>query len=417
MFIECPFCQTKLSVDPAGIPEMGREKRCVNCFNRFRVVRTPDEVVLQFQESGGSQGTVDAGRSESSIQGHLSGLSATAVAEKRYAIPKEGDSSPDGFDAGGGSGVFADFFEVGEAPPDEGEQTAESPAPDMEMEVPAEQNLQLDEVFGQLSGDDSFSPRDADSAPRQPRLLNSQDLMDRKAKDYKRKYRLDAGAGSAPSSGTSLRDLADRVISNLTAFDALLIVVFLIVVIGACMGFTSAGFFGMNWFAADTTEDAAKIKKKDEARLSRAEVYKLIELISEPSEDGDKKPTTGNEALLPSGDYAGLFVEEVSVAVRSTPTGARVWRGDEMIGVTPLVLRLAKDPATTLILRVEKEGYQPRSLSFDQGDSREFDVALFTTSAAPKRRPAGKKPRKKKTPAKPKKGGSKMPTADDFIIY
>jgi hypothetical protein len=416
MFIECPFCPTKLSVDPAGIPEMGREKRCVNCFNRFRVVRTPDEVVLQFQQSGGSERTVDDGRSDASLQGNLSGLS-TAVEEKRYAIAQDDDEPSDGFEAGGGSGVFADFFEADKPVETQAEDTLESTAP--EMEIPAEQNLQLDEVFGQLSGEDTFSPRDTEPA-KQPRLLTSKDLMDRKAKDYKRNFRLDAGQAGR-SSGIprprDLIDLVDRVVSNLTAFDAVLLVVFLIVVIGAVMGFTSAGFFGMNWFAGETIEDPAAANKQKEAHLSRAEVYKLIELISEPTGDGKARKKAGDGTLLPSGDYEGLFVEEVSVAIRSTPTGARVWRGDEMIGVTPLLLRLAKDAAVKLSLRVEKEGFQPRNLSFDQGDSQKFDLTLSSSRSAPKRPSSGKKARKKSGKKTPKGKPSTTPTEDDFIIY
>jgi|GEM_PF-2118564 len=407
MFVQCPFCQTKLSVSPDSIPEMGKEKRCVNCMNRFRIVRTDDELIVQYQAPEAKGGrAVDPGRSERSLHGNLTGVGPGAIQEKRYSILDAGrdDDSLDG----GGSGVFADFLNINEAPPPPGS----SGAADADDEVPIEQSLRIDQVFGELSSD-ALSPSDTPHAP--PRILTSKDLLERQERGFRRDFRVQPPRSRRRRLETDAVVVAIRdFFSNLTPLDTVLVAAFVIVGFGALLGFTSAGFFGMNWIAGESAEPQAKQKVKPHGRFTKDEVYNLINLMPDRKEARPATRFDKDGNVLPAGDYSNLFVEDVEIAIRSAPSGATVYRGEQALGATPLLVRMGKTDQT-VVLRLEKEGFEPETLRFAGAESRSFDLALRVLGSSGPRAPrAPTAPAQK--PAAPKDGGPEK-KGDDFIIY
>lgn len=409
MFVQCPFCQTKLSVSPDSVPEMGKEKRCVNCMNRFRIVRTDDELVVQYQapETRGAR-AVDTDRSERSLHGNLTGVGGGAVQEKRYSI-HEAARDEDSLDAGG-SGVFADFLNINEAPP--GSSGAAGP----DEEIPIEQSLRIDQVFGELSSD-ALSPADTTRTP--PKILTSKDLLDRQERGFRRDFRVQPPRAKRRVLETdavlgTVRDF----FSNLTPLDTVLVAAFVIVGFGALLGFTSAGFFGMNWIAGDTATPQAKQKQKPHGRFTKDEVYNLINLMPDKKEARPATRFDKDGTILPAGDYSNLFVEDIEIAIRSAPSGATVYRGEQALGATPLLVRMGKTEQA-VVLRLEKEGFEPETLRFVGAESRSFDLALRVLgSSGPRvpRAPSG--PATK--PGAPKEGGKEggpEKKGDDFIIY
>ena len=411
MFVQCPFCQTKLSVSPDSIPEMGKEKRCVNCMNRFRIVRTDEELIVHYQTSD-SQGAkpVEAGRSERSLHGNLTGVGGGAVQEKRYSILEAGGSS---FDPGGGSGVFADFLNINEVQAAD-EDAVSSPLQE-EDEVPIEQALKIDQVFDGLSSD-SLSPADA-SRPVAPRILSSKDLHDRQERGFRRDFRA-KGAGSRRRSVdlAGMLSSARDVLANLTPLDGVLIAAVAIVLLGAALGFTDAGVFGMNWIAGPDARPQAARKQASHGRFTKDEVYNLINLTPEKKEERPATRFNKDGSVLPEGDYSNLFVEDVEIAIRSIPSGATVYRGEQPLGATPLLVRMGKTDQM-VVLRLEKEGFEPETLRFVGAESRAFDLPLRVLGA-PAWRETPKPPAAQK-PAAPKEGRDDKAkgSGDDFIIY
>lgn len=403
MFVQCPFCQTKLSVNPDSVPEMGKEKRCVNCMNRFRLVRTDEELVVQYQvhERKGAR-EIDADKSERSLHGNLTGVGGGSVHETRYNI-LDANAQSSSLD-GGGSGVFAEFLQISENQPPV--EAAESSAPD--TDVPIEQSLKIDEVFGELTREAMGA-----EAARPPRILTSKDLLERQESGFRREFRLRPppsgrhGAKAGDLAGT-VRDL----FSNLTTLDLVLVAAFVVVGLGALLGFTSAGFFGMNWISGGDVRPSAVKKQKAHAHFTKDEVYNLINLTPEKK---DSRPTTlftKDGSVLPEGDYANLFVEDVEIAIRSTPAGAMVYRGEQALGATPLLVRMGKTE-TMVVLRLEKDGFEPETLRFVGVESRAFDLPLRVPGSATLRAPRAPGTSK---PTPPKEAKEKKP-GDDFIIY
>jgi len=406
MFVQCPFCQTKLSVSPESIPEFGKEKRCVNCMNRFRIVRTDEELIVQYQapDAKGAR-AVDTGRSERSLHGNLTGVSGGSVQEKRYSILEGGEGG--GFDAGGGSGVFADFLNINEAPPPEEPDAASAP----DAEVPIEQSLKIDQVFGELSSD-AYSP----SGPQRgaPRILSSKDLLDRQERGFRRDFRVQtATTRRRRFDAEALVAMVRDFFTNLTPIDAVLVGAFVIVGLGAVLGFTDAGFFGMNWIAGKSDQPQAARKQKEHQRFTKAEVYNLINLSPEKKDGRPTAKFDKNGSVLPEGDYSNLFVEDVEIAIRSNPAGAIVYRGEQALGATPLLVRMGRTEQM-VVLRLEKEGFEPETLRFVGAESRAFDLPLRVLGA-PAWHQAPKAPAAPKD-AKPAAGKAKD-SKDDFIIY
>lgn len=404
MFVQCPFCQTKLSVSPDSVPEMGKEKRCVNCMNRFRLVRTNEELVVQYQvhERKGSR-EIDADKSERSLHGNLTGFGGGAVHETRYSILEGAAQS--GALGGGGSGVFAEFLQISENQP--AGEAAESSEP--VDDVPIEQSLKIDEVFGELTR----AAMGAEATRPPPRILTSKDLLERQEGGFRREFRLRPPPGGLP--GAKAEDLAGTVrdfFSNLTTLDIVLVAAFVVVGLGALLGFTSAGFFGMNWISGEDARPGAVKKQKAHARFTKDEVFNLINLTPEKK---DARPTplfNKDGSVLPEGDYANLFVEDVEIAIRSVPAGAMVYRGEQALGATPLLVRMGKTE-NLVVLRLEKEGFEPETLRFVGVESRTFDLPLRVPGSSTVRTPRAPGTSK---PIAPREAKDKKPD-DDFIIY
>jgi hypothetical protein len=382
---------------------MGKEKRCVNCMNRFRLVRTDEELIVQYQvhERKGSR-EIDADKSERSLHGNLTGVGGGSVLETRYSI-LEADAQSSELD-GGGAGVFAEFLQISENQPPGA--ASESSEPD--ADVPIEQSLKIDEVFGDLTREAMGA-----EAARPPRILTSKDLLERQERGFRREFRL-RQPPSARRGGAS-GDLADTVrnlVSNLTTLDLVLVAAFVVVGLGALLGFTSAGFFGMNWLSGEDPRPSAAKKPKAHARFTKDEVYNLINLAPEKK---DARPTplfNKDGSVLPEGDYANLFVEDVEIAIRSVPSGATVYRGEQALGATPLLVRMGKTE-NLVVLRLEKEGFEPETLRFVGVESRAFDLPLRVPGSSIVRTPRAPGPSK---PPPPKEAKEKKP-GDDFIIY
>jgi len=414
MFIQCPFCQTKLSVAPDGIPEMGKEKRCVNCWNRFRIVRTPDEVVVQYPQSGGTARAIDDGASEPSLHGSLTGVSGDALREKRYRIDESGGGggaeadSGDSFAEGGAtgvSGVYADFFDLdkGGTADDAQRPAAGNDEPD---EVPIEKAINIDDVFGGPRGGGPGEPLSPSgmSEPRPPRILSSGDLMERQQTGFKLDFRL------KPARAGALDGLR-AFFQNMTRLDLALLGAFLLVLLGAALGLTDAGFFGMNWIRGAPATQQHAPRATAPKTFTRDEVYHLINLVPDAPRAETPEAFQGNKGVLPEGDYSTIFVEEVEVAVRSDPPGATVTRDDRVLGLTPLLVRLPRSNES-LTLQVSYAGLKTQSLRVSASRSQEFDVSL--KAPAPKT-PTAPKPRPQRD--QPGEDGKKTGKDEEFLIY
>lgn len=412
MFIQCPFCQTKLAVTPDGIPEMGKEKRCVNCWNCFRVVRTPDEVVVQYQQGGGTGRAVDDARSEQSLHGNLTGVGGGHVQEQRYRI--EGDTPSggggEGFGEAGVSDVFADFFDLDREPTSADAATSpKEGAAENVGEIPIEKAINIDDVFG--TGSDSISPSGMQE-PQKPRILSSGDLAERQEQGFRRDFRIQP-ARPARGHMSGAFDGVRSFLQNMTGLDLVLLGAFLLVLIGASLGFTDAGFFGMSWFRGGPAKQEQEGSGQRASTFTREEVYHLISLVPDSPRATTPEAFRGNKTILPEGDYSKIFVEEVEVAVRSEPSGATVTRGERVLGVTPLLVRLphSEDGFTLL---VSYEGLVSQSLRVSATCNQEFDVVL----RAPAPRPASPATGSKPTRAKPTPGADEKTGKDEeFLIY
>ncbi len=100
-------------------------------------------------------------------------------------------------------------------------------------------------------------------------------------------------------------------------------------------------------------------------------------------------------------------VEVVEVEVRTVPEGARVFRGDTLLGASPVVLRFEGADASPVGLRVEQEGYAPATLEVQAKDGPSVEARL---EPSPSERPssvAGRPPKERPGTAAP--AGSAAP--------
>jgi len=378
VIIRCPYCQTKFSATPESIPELGKEKRCVNCLNRFRLVRAPDEIVVQFRKMAAASAKSKGPKPE----GEMAEERYPLAAEPRGAAP-EAEAAP--------GGMYASLFS--EEPPRPegagagGDETRDN-AP--EEEIPIEKRVRVEDVLGDLG-----TPTRA-----VPRILTTKDLMERKGGTARRTFQKQT-ASRLPFPLPTIR---------LSKLDTALIVVFAVVILGALLGLTDAGFFGMNLFTSNQAATLAAKAREDRARrFSRDEVNHLIANLPERREVEQPDLFGRDVNILPGGDYAQAFVEEVSVGVRSVPEGALVYQGDKLLGETPVKVRVEK-ANRDVALRVVLEGYVPQSLNFVSDRDRDFEVLLQKPAQAPPRPAPGTQP-----PVKPQVPGKEKD--EDFIIY
>jgi hypothetical protein len=375
LIIRCPYCQTKFSATPESIPELGKEKRYVNCLNRFRLVRAPDEIVVQFRKMGAAGAKSKTTKPEGEL------------GEERYPLsaePRGAAQEPEP-----SAGVYASLFSE-EPPRPQPEDTPRGDAREAapEEDIPIEKRVRVEDVLGDLGA----------SARSVPRILTTKDLMERKGGTARRTFQKQT-ASRLPFPLPSIR---------LSRLDTALIVVFSVVILGALLGLTDAGFFGMNLFTSNRAASlAAKAREERARRFSRDEVNHLIANLPATREVEQPDLFGRDVSILPGGDYAHAFVEEVSVGVRSVPEGALVYQGDKLLGETPVKVRVEK-ANRDVTLRVVLEGYVPQSLNFVADRDRDFEVALQKPSQAPPR-PAPSTP----PPVQPQGQGKD----EDFIIY
>ncbi len=71
---------------------------------------------------------------------------------------------------------------------------------------------------------------------------------------------------------------------------------------------------------------------------------------------------------------------KATLAVNTTPAGATVWADDRYLGTSPFSAAIAPG---RLKIRVEKEGYETRSLDLSLGDGEEVTLAVTLSRARP----------------------------------
>lgn len=82
-----------------------------------------------------------------------------------------------------------------------------------------------------------------------------------------------------------------------------------------------------------------------------------------PTEVGvDGAAAAGDEAVVPSEEVAKPFVRYAEVLFETEPPGAQVWRGQEIIGITPFRLELLAGPH---VFKLRLEGHVEESLTLD----------------------------------------------------
>lgn len=387
VFLACPQCGAKLFTSVDGIPDTGREKRCVRCLSRFRVLRTPDEIVVQFRRDGGGS------------------LGVSAMVETRYPL----SGGPVAFDAPDDVhvGAFQDLVQSAKRPP-----VAEDDPLAID-EVPIERRLRIDQVFGELSKGMPGPLRE----PRAPRVLTAKDLHARQATHTPRKARLSPARGPRIETGALLR--VWQMAGRLTRLDLALIVSFAGVTLGALVGLTDAGFFGVRAWGRSPAIATATAGGRSHEGFSADQVRDLVNAAAA----GQAKPSAeryrGTRELLPAGDYENLFVEDIEVTLRSTPAGAQVHRGLQVLGETPLVLRL-RATEDVVELEVEKDGFAPEKLRFQGTANRAFDlplVALGRSNANREKSPVHPRPTASSPRPPTPSGRDQVPPSGDFVIY
>jgi serine/threonine-protein kinase len=82
--------------------------------------------------------------------------------------------------------------------------------------------------------------------------------------------------------------------------------------------------------------------------------------------------------------------KSIMVTLSSTPSGATIYEGEEMLGTTPIKLELPRDKVYSLSFRLDGHKDVERTLNFSRiaGDSQAVDVTLEPVRAATPSRPA-----------------------------
>ncbi|MFP2910910.1 PEGA domain-containing protein, partial [Pyxidicoccus sp. 3LFB2] len=77
--------------------------------------------------------------------------------------------------------------------------------------------------------------------------------------------------------------------------------------------------------------------------------------------------------------------QNILVSFSSTPSGASIYEGEEMLGTTPIKLELPRDKVYGLSFRLSGHKNEERTLNFSRiaGDSQSVDVTLEPVRAAP----------------------------------
>lgn len=346
LFVRCPHCGLKLFVTPATIPQAGREKRCVRCMDRFRLVLTPDELVVQYQ--------VDA------RDGPGGRRASTAGREERYALTG-GDRAPNSL-AEDSAGMFSDLLRA--------EAASRPAAGDSEDDdlPPIEQRIQVDQVQALLAKNMPGAYREK----RPSRLLGAAEVQKRAAPGPRRAFRL--ATEPAPEARGRRFERLRGLLAGLTILDYALLAALVLVGLGASLGLTDVGIFGVKALRGSDTDDPTAPRPFERATFTQAEVRDLV-VAATITGRSDPEPFHGSAKVLPEGDYGHLFVEDVEVTIRSTPAGATVYRGEQALGETPLVIRL--QPTGKMVeLLVEKKGYDPETVRFVPGGGRSFLLPL-----------------------------------------
>jgi serine/threonine protein kinase len=102
-----------------------------------------------------------------------------------------------------------------------------------------------------------------------------------------------------------------------------------------------------------------------------------------PREATASQPTTmaaGAPAAQPS-----AASQNILVSFTTTPAGATIYEGEEMLGTTPIKLELPRDKVYALSFRLTGHKSEERTLNFSRiaGDSQSVDVTLEPVRAAP----------------------------------
>jgi serine/threonine protein kinase len=104
----------------------------------------------------------------------------------------------------------------------------------------------------------------------------------------------------------------------------------------------------------------------------------------------DAPSTRPNQVAAANTDTASAAAKSIMVTLNSTPSGATIYEGEEMLGTTPIKLELPRDKVYSLSFRLDGHKDVERTLNFSRiaGDSQAVDVTLEPVRTATPSRPA-----------------------------
>ncbi|MFP2933793.1 PEGA domain-containing protein [Pyxidicoccus sp. 3LG] len=103
-----------------------------------------------------------------------------------------------------------------------------------------------------------------------------------------------------------------------------------------------------------------------------------------------EQPSTATTVAGAAPEAQAAPSRNIMVTLNSTPAGASIFEGEEMVGTTPITLELPRDKVHALSFRLAGHKSEDRTLNFKRiaGDTQTVEVALEPVRAAAPTRPA-----------------------------